>query len=929
MTAVLDARADAETWRGATDFILRIAGLPIEVADGLRFPETTRWADGILAAEAALAAEGGDICDDLATLIGDPANAEIRGKIVALRRDIHNGRFPRVGSLSIVDHLPGDVTDRIRGWLELHAAMTGLLADGAGIVEREGGERRAFLKQVARHPRLRAGLVLGSPTVDAYLPGYLSSGEVLNKRQRRLERTLLDYVYRVACKTSPFSSFTGLARGRIDPAADGGIHTGIVDSTWRSHVQINVAIIGRLVQCIVESEVAFADLRVGLTPGFSQEAERVRFVRRSVARGDDSATVSFDMATDSLFFLKRRETLGFLVELLDGEQAMPASQVVAALAFRTGEDDEICREYVRHLLKIGLLWLPELGVDVFAANPLADFGRQLRALEHLDWASATAAQIDGLAGQVQAYAAIDDLDARRRILGELRTGLTEVFADLGQEGESLPVTLLFEDTTTTESIVGIAADTWARSVIAPLSRIADLLECLDVTLPAKYLMRGFFFTRYGRGGRCDDVIDFLHNFAEDIYDEFGRVSMKMPTYDDEGRFRPLQNWLRVSQVDDLSQARSALVEGMHELWAGHQGSGPVELTDTFIDRVVSQMPLQRKPVRPQGFFLQVGGSAAEPEVVVNRPTGGLLFSFSRFTNAFGTDLVDRLRTYGRSIAGEDAVLAEITGGLNRTNLNVHQPIADYHIVSPAEGSSFPADRQLPLADLYVVHDLDSDRIQLRSRRLGKEVLPIYLGYLMPTALPEVPRNLLLFSPGGMARLDIWGGIPQAEPVGGVSVRPQVRYRNIVVARQTWSLGTDTLPQRCAGEPDATWFLRWRRWQTTHGLPDQVFITLPSSSEGSGSEADAIAAEIPGSEVGASSAEASGGGRRSKPSYLDFTSLFSISVFANEVSNLKGVVEMAEMLPTEEQQYVRSADGHHVCELAVELTRDDSTLAVSK
>ncbi|CCI52222.1 hypothetical protein BN13_150083 [Nostocoides jenkinsii Ben 74] len=58
-------------------------------------------------------------------------------------------------------------------------------------------------------------------------------------------------------------------------------------------------------------------------------------------------------------------------------------------------------------------------------------------------------------------------------------------------------------------------------------------------------------------------------------------------------------------------------------------------------------------------------------------------------------------------------------------------------------------------------------------------------------------------------------------------------------------------------------------------------------------------------------------------------MFSISVFANEVSNLKGVVEMAEMLPTEEQQYVRSADGHHVCELAVELTRDDSTLAVSK
>lgn len=929
MTDTLLSPSTTATWVGAPDVMLRIAGMPVEHADRLRFPRTIAWADEVIAAAEHRRVEGGRLADELAVLVSDPNRNAERSGLIALRRDIFNGRIPRAAGLAVLPTCPPAIVARIEGWLTARRADHQLVVDGEALLLEESAERRSAFRHLANHPRLRAGLVIASPTVDAHLPGYLAASGALNKRQRRLERTLLEYFYRVACKTSPFSTFTGLALGRVTDSDGGqadGIHVGSVDETWSSHVQANVALVGRIVDAVVDSPSAFPALTLALTPGFSEEDERVRFVRRSVARGDDTATVSFDIATDSLFFLKRRQSLGFLVALLSGGVDLTAAEVVGALQQHTGEDEQTCGDFVRHLLRIGLLWLPELGADIHAVDPLADFAGQLRRLGGVTWADDLALHVDGIVALVGAFAASGETDRRRALVTEVRGALRELFDSLGLPDESLPVTLLFEDTVAAQQVSNIDARTWDEHVVAPLSRVSSLLESLEMALPGRLLLRGFFLTRYGRGGRCDDVLDLLHSFAEDIYDEFGRVSMKAPAFDADGRFTPYQNWLRVPELDAVSRARSELTDGMHALWREHQGVGPVEIPDHLVDEVAGHLAPLASELRPQGYFLQLGGDPSAPEVVVNRPTGGLLFSYSRFTNAFDDELADRVRSHARDLVGTDAVLAEVSGGLNRTNLNVHQPLADFHIVSPAEGSSYPPERQLPIADLYVVHDEVSDRVQLRSRRLGKEVVPLYLGYLMPSALPEVPRNLLLFSPSGMVRLDLWGGVPQAESVDGVRVRPQLRYRNVVLGRRTWSLEAGTLPKRVTGEGDAAWFCRWRAWQHAHGLPDQVFVTLPTGDEADGADdaagTDHAAGTADGTPAAGDSEDAAptAGGRRSKPSYLDFTSYFSVGVLDSQLRSPRAVVEMTEMLPTESQQYVRSSEGHHVCELAVELAR---------
>lgn len=214
-------------------------------------------------------------------------------------------------------------------------------------------------------------------------------------------------------------------------------------------------------------------------------------------------------------------------------------------------------------------------------------------------------------------------------------------------------------------------------------------------------------------------------------------------------------------------------------------------------------------------------------------------------------LAERLRGFARAVCPSGAVLAEITGGSTTTNLNLHDRLIDYEIVCPGESSAAPEDKRTGIDDLYVEHDAGTDRLVLRSRRLACEVVPVYLGYLVPLALPEITRTLLLFSPTSMARPDVWGGVPEGTPADGVTARPRVRLGPLVLSRRSWTTRASALPARSPGAPDSEWFLRWQSWRCTHRLPDRVFATV------SGADRAMTAA---------------------KPQYVDFDSLLSLLAF---------------------------------------------------
>ncbi|MEU9337682.1 lantibiotic dehydratase [Streptomyces sp. NPDC048290] len=897
-------------WQPGRRFLLRVAGLPIESVRALRCPATADWADDVLATEQALLAEGRDLSDVLHTLVPEadrrfPADGRRRA-LLALRRDVFNNRLPRTApdALALLRALDPAVAARTGRWLADRRALEELRAQGAELLDGELARSRHALRELLTEDRLRHGLLLASPTLHGRLAPYTRLGpdERPDRRLRKVERSVLSYLYRTACKTSPFSTFTGVALGTFtegtEDGTDGDDPAMRVRAEWRGHIRLNVVVLARLAELILADPVRRADLPVRLAPGWGGDERRVRYVRRWVTTGDDDAAVTFDAVKDRLFFLRRSGILDRLIALFGADgRDLRYGELVDWLCAEYEADTALAGSYVAALLQLGMVRVPCLDTDVHAADPVRAFQEAVRALER-PWADALAAGLDTVAELIDAYPAAGTV-SRARLLERLRGALEEAQRGLGAPRPSLPQTLLYEDTAAGDDLVcGLGA--WTGADGGALRAVERVLPAFDLTLAQRLTFKGFFLARYGQGGRCDDLLGLVHDFHEDFFDQYLSFSAKRVPYDERGAYVPEENWLGLPGIKALDRARETFLARMRARWAEHDGAGDGDLVLDAADLAGTAAELDglRAPFTPQSHHLQVTREGGEPLLVLNRSYGGLSFPFSRFTHVWddpsgapdGPGLSDALREDAARLAPPGAVLAELTGGPVTSNLNLHGRLTEYQIVCPGESSSVPPECRIALDDLCLEHDEDTDRLVLRSARLGREVVPVYLGYLVPLALPETPRTLLLLSPTSMAPLDVWAGVPYGPAQAGVTRRPRVRHGNLVLSRRSWSTTAGALPATAPGTPDEDAFLAWRRWRRTHGLPARVFATVSSGPRG---------------------------GAGAKPQYVDFDSPLSLAAFEALVKSPEDRVEWREMLPAEDGLHVVSARGSHVAELSVE------------
>ncbi|MEU5363928.1 lantibiotic dehydratase [Streptomyces sp. NPDC005925] len=887
-------------WQPGRRFLLRVAGLPIDTVRDLRCPDTARWADDVISAERDLLARGAELSDVLHTLVpaADRAFPDDGGgprrRLLALRRDVFNNRLPARPdtALDLVTALDPAVARRTHQWVEDRRALDELLARGTALMSRELADTRAVLRGLLDEDRLRHGLLLASPTLEGRLEPYtrLEAGRTPDKRLRKVERSVLSYLYRTVCKTSPFSTFTGVALGTFD-AGDSPLVT--VREEWRGRVRLNVVVLARFAEQILASPALRADLPVRLASGWGRDEHRVRYVRRWVTAGDDDAAVTFDAVKDRLFFLRRSGTLDRIVALLS-ERDLRYGEVVDWLRAEYGTDADagLCETYVAALLQLGMIRVPSLDTDVHAADPLASFRHALRSLDRA-WAGEVAAELGEAAALIEEYPSADTA-GRAKLLRGLRACLGAAQRLLGAENVSLPQTLLYEDADAGDDVsCGLGA--WTGTDGGALRSVERVLPAFDLTLPQRVTFKGFFLARYGRGGRCDDLLGLVHDFHEDFFDQYLSFASRRTPFDARGEYVPEENWLGLAELRALDQGRRTFIDRMRAQWEAYDGEGDLVLDDDHLDEVADALDGLGTPFTPQSHHLQLTREGGEPLMVLNRSYGGLSFPFSRFTHVWddataGPGLSDRLREDAARLTPPGAVLAELTGGPVTSNLNLHGRLTDYQIVCPGEASSVPEESRIHLDDLHLRHDEAEDRLVLWSGRLDREVVPVYLGYLVPLALPETPRTLLLLSPTSMAPLDVWAGVPHGPSHDGVTRRPRVRHGNLVLARRGWSTTAARLPAPAAHSRETDVFLAWRRWRHAHGLPARVFATVSSGPRG---------------------------GAGAKPQYVDFDSPLSLAAFTSLVKSPDDRIELREMLPAENGLHVHSERGSHVAELSVE------------
>ncbi|MCZ2819833.1 lantibiotic dehydratase [Modestobacter sp. VKM Ac-2977] len=911
---VLDRRAAVVN----PDFVTRTAGLPYRVVEGLHSPRAAAWARQVVELDGSLAATATELSDGLQEAIGGNDDPRVRRDLIALRRDVHNLRVPRrpeslVASLATLDD---GLAARAQAWLACAAQRAELIVQGPGLLSADQAAARAHLTQIAQDGRFQRGLMVASPDLDAQLADLLQAGDGrLSKRARRQERSLVRYVYRTACKTSPFSSLTSVALGTFTSGTDEVITSEGSLQDLVGHVRLNIGVLPRLVEAIRRHDQHKLDLPVQLVSGWRRHASRVRYVRRQRSVGDPDAAVTIDTMQDQLFFLSSGAFMTTLLELFTEVPAMPLGEVRTELERRlhgrvTAED--VVR-FVDTLVRLDLLVVPELRVDLHADDPVAAFQQGLRAL-HLPWTADLLAALDRVRALTAEFGSATP--ARRRVLVSLvRSELTQQLRDLGAEDLEVPRALLYEDTSPRGLVTRASAEVFTDRFAPDLERISRILPCFDALLPQRHLLRAFFRIRFGTAGVCHDLIKFVHDFHLDIFDEYLKTSVGQGGPDDDGMPAPLPNWLDIPEVAQLDRGRRELVLAMREAYAGHEESDPeLVLPSGFFERVAAALPADIEELDPRSFFAQFAGAGPDARLVMNRTYTGLTLLFSRFAHCLDEaaeereSVVRRLREHLLDLQPEGAVFAEMTGGIDTSNLNLHPAVTPYELVSPGDSSSRPRAEQINVDELQVRHDPDTDTVQLFEPRLGKRVIPVYLGFLMPFALSDVQRTLLLFSFQRMAQLDLWTGTDK--PLGDreIASHPRVRHGDVVLVRKTWKTDPRRLPQP-TGLSDAEWYLEWQRWRSRHDVPRHVFATLSAGGEveqepDHGPDAHDVAKP---------------GATRGKPQYVDFESHYCLALLKEMVQQGASRLVLTEMLPGPGDLWVDSPDGAHVSEQTIEMT----------
>ena len=866
--------------------MLRVGGLPFSTAGALATPDSAAWADQVLDVRRAVRDSGARLADMLqervAASIDDPV---ARKALINLRRDVFNSRTPR-GLAAAESLLPPGEAAALRDWAAERERGETLLRAGSGVVDRETAATRRRLRGIAAETDLRHGVQLSSASLDGYLDDYLGRGDgPLSKRERRIERSLLEYLYRTACKTSPFSTLTAVSAGVVGEAA--GVPLAARIGGWDKHssTRLNIAVLARLSELLTATPHTRRDLPVRATGGFEVHHDRVRYLRkRRGADGDADAAVTLDAVHESLFYLPTGDVLSDVLAVF-GDEAVPFGEAVRRLAaMGPGRPEADVDAYLSQLLRLGLLVVPGLHVDIHDPDPVRRYAEGLRGLR-TGWSADLAALVDRMGDDVAAFATAP-LTRRRELLGSIKDAVEQTHRRLDREDVPVLRTLVYEDTTLPDLAVTADRTTWTERVTPGLQRLARVLPAFDANLIRRLVTKGYFRARHGVGGVCEDFLSFAHEFGQDFWDNYNQRLMRHQRFDGT-TFRPYDNWFRQEEITRIDEARAAVAEEMARRHGKHDGGAVLRLDEDFLATVERRLPPScARGLQPLSFFLQMGGHRDDPLVVVNRVYSGLTLLFSRFAHCLDAGLTASLRRSLDEVVPEGAVFAELKGGYDATNLNLHPVVTPYEVVCPGETSFRPEAEQIPVEDLVVEHDAAADRLLLRSRRLGVEVIPVYLGFLLPMALPEVQQVLLNFSCTSMVQLDLWEGTGIAEKGGEL---PRVTLGNVVLQRRCWRFAAGDLPPALAGQPDEEWYLSWREWQRAAGLPRHVFAAL---------------------------------GGEHKPQYVDFDSSACVRLLDTAVRKSTSALVLSEMLPGPGELWLGDGADGHVTELTVELDRLD-------
>jgi hypothetical protein len=881
--------------------LIRSAGLPVQAAQFLDAPAVMATASNLLAIDTLLAQKADALSSVLHAAIGRmQGDTAMQRMLLALRRGIFNRRpvDPKVLGACLKE-LPPEIRLEVESWERLRQEREHCVQEGEALLLEHLGETRRSLRILAEEPILRRALALSNPSLHRPLGQYVSStSDKLDRKLRRAERTLLTYLLRAVYKTSPLSTLTSVAMAHLSPDANPDAAT--LDREVRCFTRPHIGILARAEQALTRNAHQYPSLQLRLQAGLVIDGKKVRYWRRTEKLLDKAYGPIQGEVSEFFFRVQLTPALRALMALLQ-ERSHSVREIIACLE-GTGLSQTDAQEYLRLLLGSGLLVVSGLRQSIH--NP--EFWEDTIALLEKSGDARLQAELAPSIGNLlerSNHFATASTSERLTILAQLDASYEDLLRYLGSNDRP-PKPTLYEDSSFASQKLRLQRHDW-DCFVEPLAEVQRLSALFDPLLIPKVTFRALFKRRFGAGGRCSDVQEMSDYFHEIFYFPFNRTDNGRNNFRERLGSGSL-NLLRVPEVQQILDAQHAYTEQLWALLARKSDAHEVIIPQDWIETFGGVAAKQYNTLANSFFVQRVDSTEDDPLLVLNHIYTGFGCMLSRYCYMFDKAGENSLHAALHEVASsrdtQELIYAEIQGGY-QTNLNQHPVITQFELLCPGESGTLPVSRQIHLAELRLEHDSLRDDVYLYCERLGRRVVPLYLGMMHPLALPSLQKTLTLFSPPPIMGP---GHDDDKDEALGSEMRyaPRLRSRNIVLRRGSWTCSLSSLPARSPETTDFQHLLAVQAWKQQHALPERGFITIFAAQDKASDE------------------EPTGAGLdTSKPLFFDFKAPSCIFLLDKMIAGKSGRLRFTEALPLPEGASFSADRKQYVSEFILEIHQE--------
>ncbi len=755
--------------------LLRFATLPVDMLTAMRPHRTLDAIEASFAAEGIMRQYAEKLAESLFALVGRtaPEAKALRRAALQLKREIH-GLQPTALSAERIDDVLGALEPddsaaaaMLRGWIAAQSARRALdNASEQSLREELQTVLRPALRAPLANPLFRRALAMAS----AEIARHAERGDELPRKERpdQFERSLLSYFSRAAVKTSPFSSFMSTTALSVSNRPTGPLRLKRLVHLCRT--RLNRGVIARLHRASQASLAATSlPLRANVTlkqigaSRFRSLSDRPLALLGRPWR--QQATATFQL----------HPSLSGPLTSVEGVRGPEEWRTIFKAA---GVPADRAETLPAQLLERGLLVPPSL-TDAYDPRPEAALLAHLQPSAGKGSDEAHAA----LAGMMEACVRLaeDDGPEHRHAatVARIRELETEALAALSPSTPEPFQNVVLDDCWSTGAGGALGAD--------QLSAVRDLGDFLSTQIgisPVYLNLRDSFVARFGEGGRCEDVLDFLIDAQPGLVKavEYGAIS-------ESGPIPPAPAGTRLPVTVQLQLLKG---EGMPRAVVNKVYEGPAWLAARFGFGPTREHALLRCGIHD--WIGTLAGGAEPVDLAVNGDCNDLQ-AHPRLTPSV-------LRWPGEPHHGGDAV---------------------------------------DLDGLQLVHDEASGLLRLK-RPSGAEIALFYLGATLPSPTWGVPYALALLAQPYQLMRPAFRPAGEEEEAQDVQFVPRMEAGAVILKRATWWVRTEWLRRAWFGERGAARLRAVRRGRAEHGMPETLFARRPSQAQGAAINSGALDAQ---------------------------------------------------------------------------------------